>query len=254
MAAGKRPGTPATKAAPSKAGGVIAGLAIVAVIAICVGFGVFNSDSDTTVPAPAAIERADTVPILAQATASQGICYGWRLESRFDSVVSEGSNLGDGVPVVDDPSCPRWIQVTASVRYTPESSELEDHATVDVTGSPDIDRADLYAVENGLRRFGLDSDVFVDDPGWAICRAAVALPLLVAEAGVAQPAAAPTGSPGATVTPLPDAGSDLWRARWGFLLAAAGLLLLAGALVTVGVVQRKRRHSRPHVGRAGGGK
>ncbi|WP_229398951.1 hypothetical protein [Micromonospora okii] len=248
---GGRPGRPAAKASSSKAGGLIVGLVVVAVVGLCVGFGIVTNDSDTTVPAPAADERAATVPILAQAAASQGICYGWRLENRSGSVVNLGSNLGDGVPAAENPSCPRWVEVAATVRYTSESSESQDYAYVEVNGSSDIDLADLYAIENGLGRFGLDSDAFVDEPGWAVCRAAVSLPLLAAEAGLVEPAAARTGAPVATVGPLPDAGSDLWRDRWGFLLATAGLLLVAALLVTVGFVQRGRQRSRPQTGPAG---
>ncbi|MEV5821379.1 hypothetical protein ABUL04_29065 [Micromonospora harpali] len=258
MAAGKhpgggRPGQPAAKKSSAANGWVIA-LVTVVLVGGCIGIGVVNGDSGgTTVPAPAADERADTVPILAQAAASQGVCYGWRLESWYGSnPVSVGSNLGDGVPVVDDPACPRWVEVTADVRYTSESSESSDYALIDVTGSPDIDRADLYAVETGLARFGLVEDVFVDDPGWAVCRAAVALPLLLAETGVVAPAAAPTAQPGATAAPLPDAGSDFWRDRWGWLLATGGLLLVTALLFTVGFVQRGRQRAAAPAGRTPG--
>ncbi|MFI0791878.1 hypothetical protein ACH4OY_04120 [Micromonospora rubida] len=250
---GGRPGKPTAKASSSAAAGWIVGLVSVVVVGGCIGVGVLNGDSGgTTVPAPAADERADTVPILVQAATSQGICYGWRLESYYGSVVSVGSNLGDGVAVVDNPACPRWVEVTAEVQYTSESSESSDSAIVDVTGSTDIDRSDLYAVENGLKRFGLDDDAFVDDPGWAVCRAAVALPLLIAEAGVAEPAATPAAAPGSPVSPLPAAGSDFWRDRWGWLLATAGLLLVTALLFTVGFVQRSRQRAQVPAGRTQG--
>ncbi|MER7269029.1 hypothetical protein ABT344_12070 [Micromonospora carbonacea] len=251
---GGRPGQPAAAKKSSAASGWVVALVTVVLVGGCIGISVTNGDSGgTTVPAPAADERADTVPILAQAAGSQGICYGWRLESWYASdPVSVGSNLGDGVPVVDDPACPRWVEVTADVRYTSESSESSDYALIDVNGSPDIDRADLYAVETGLARFGLVEDVFVDDPGWAVCRAAVALPLLLAETGVVPPAAAPTAQPGATAAPLPDAGSDFWRDRWGWLLATGGLLLATALLFTVGFVQRGRQRAAASAGRTPG--
>ncbi|WP_442930854.1 hypothetical protein [Micromonospora sp. NBC_00421] len=227
---------------------IVLGLAL-----CCVGSSLFNQDSGgTAVPAPAVDERADTVPLLAQATASQGICYGWRLEESYDSAVSVGSNLGDGVPVSEDARCPRWVEARARITYTAESSESSDSAYVTVVGSPDIAAADLASVQAGLTRFGLNDDVFVDDPGWAVCRAAVALPLLVAEAGVAPPAATPTVDPGAAVAPLPEAGSDFWRDRWGLLLTAAGLLLVAVLLITVGFVQRSRRRAPAPAGRTWG--
>ncbi|MFF5176905.1 hypothetical protein ACFY2Q_02605 [Micromonospora sp. NPDC000316] len=230
--------------------GVVVGIFVGLVLLVCVGSSIFNNGSGgTTVPAPGADERADTVPLLAQAAASQGICYGWLLDESYDSVVSVGSNLGDGVAVSGDARCPRWVEVRAHISYTPATSEINDSAGVTVAGSEDMPRADLRRVQAGLDRFGLDEDVFIDDPGWAVCRAAVALPLLVAEAGMAPPAATPTAGTGTAVAPLPDAGSDFWRDRWGSLLAAAGLLLAAALLLTVGFVQRGRQRAATPTGR-----
>ncbi|MEV0808900.1 hypothetical protein [Micromonospora sp. NPDC050200] len=219
-------------------------LSIGAVVVGCVAAGLRGGTESTDVPAPAAQERTDTVPILQRAAASQGICYGWRLADGLDAV-SVGSNLGDGVSVEDNPACPRWVQVVADVTYTSESSESEDYAYVRVTGSDDLSRVELSSIESGLDRFGLTDDAFVDDPGWAVIRAAVMLPLLAVEAELAGPAPTPTAAT-ASPSPLPAAGSDLWRDRWGYLLAAAGLLLVTALLVTVGLVQR-RRQRRPVV-------
>jgi hypothetical protein len=108
-----------------------------------------------------------------------------------------------------------------------------------VTGSPDIEDTDRWAIETGLERFGLTEDAFVDDPGWAITRAAGVLPLLAVEAGLVEPATVPTPA-AASPSPLPDAGSDLLRDRWGWLLATVGLLLVAALFTTVGVVQGRR--------------
>ncbi|MEU1752261.1 hypothetical protein ABZ436_06345 [Micromonospora matsumotoense] len=230
--------------AKQNTGAWVVGIILGLLVLCCVGSSLFNQDSGgTAVPAPAVDERTDTVPLLAQATASQGICYGWWLEESFRSPVSVGSNLGDGVAVEEDDRCPRWVQVRARVTYTAESSESSDSAFITVTGSGDFSSADLSAVQAGLTRFGLHEDVFVDDPGWAICRAAVALPLLVAETGAAPPAATPTADPAAVAAPLPDAGSDFLRDRWGPLLAAAGLLLVAALLIIVGFVQRGRQRA-----------
>ncbi|WP_406039215.1 hypothetical protein OG799_27965 [Micromonospora sp. NBC_00898] len=216
-------------------------IGITAVVVAFCAVGAFTNDSDSlTVPAPAADERTDTVPLLQEAAASQGICYGWRLTD-YPTVTSVGSNLGDGIAVGEDPRCLRWIEVEADVNYTSESSEASDSASVRVNGSDDVDAADLSSIQRGLERFGLDDDAFVDDPGWAVTRAATTLPLLAAEAGVAQPAAPPSVEPAAAASPLPAAGSDFWRDRWGWLIAVTGLLLLAALFVTVGVVQRRRQ-------------
>ncbi|MET7831849.1 hypothetical protein ABZS44_03365 [Micromonospora sediminicola] len=217
------------------------------IIGITVGacvIGAITGDSDTDVPAPAADERSGTVPILQAAADSQGICYGWQLVDTYDPV-SVGSNLGDGTAVADAPGCSRWIEVYANVIYTSSSSESNDSASIRVKGSDDIEFSDLAAIESGLGRFGLDEDAFVDDPGWAVTRAATMLPLLATERGLADPAATPTAEPATPAAPLPDAGSDFWRDRWILLLTTVGLFLLAALFVGVGVRQRRRQRGGP---------
>jgi hypothetical protein len=220
----------------SSRGGVVLGaVAAVLVISIVIGF-LFDSD-DSTAPGPTATEVADTVAVLAKAAEAQDICYGWRLHVGT-TVVSVGSNLGDGLAVDEDPArCPRWANVIAQVVWTPESSELEDFATIRVVSTEK--GVDLLA--DRLARFGLDEAAFIDEPGWATMRAAVVLPLLMAEADLAPPAPVSTASPTAAPPPLPDAGSDLWRDRWGYFVAAAVLLLVAGLFVLAG--WRRRRSS-----------
>ncbi|MFJ6196787.1 hypothetical protein [Micromonospora sp. NPDC092111] len=244
-------GRPAKKT-PSKgvawAGWLTLGLVVVGFLVA----GALGDSDGTAVSPPATTERADTVPILQRSSASQGICYGWRLDDDHDTV-SVGSNLGDGVPVEDNPGCPRWVQVTADVTYTSESSESDDYASVRVTASEDVSLSDAFAIESGLERLGITERVFVDDPGWGVTRAAVMLPLLAVEVGLAGPAATPTPEP-AGPGPLPDAGSDLWRDRWVYFAAAAGLLLVTALLITVGVVQRRRqRRGTGSARRAGAG-
>ncbi|GAA2701759.1 hypothetical protein ACFY2R_00520 [Micromonospora olivasterospora] len=243
MAAGKqpdggRPGKPATR----DAGGRLVRISTVVVASTCIGFGVAGCDSGgADVPAPTAVERGDTVPILQRSFASQGICYGWQLEDSGE-VVSVGSNLGGGVSAsTEDSRCPRWVEVIADIRYTSESSEANDWATVYLNGSSDFRPRDLTTIQLNLGRFGLTNDVFLDDPGWAITRAAVTVPLLMAEAGLTQPAAVPAASPVASVAPLPDAGTDLWRDRRAYLIATGALLLVTALFVTVGLVQRRRQ-------------
>ncbi|MEH0842556.1 hypothetical protein V6U81_09225 [Micromonospora sp. CPCC 205711] len=247
MSTGKQPG-----AQPKKSGWPALIWTIVLVVLCCGGtvvypsWGtVFGDDRSATVSAPTAQERGDTVPILAQSAAGQGVCYGWVLKDYFDygDPVSVGSNLGDGVAVQDNPACPRWVQVSARIYYPSKSSESDDNAYVDVTGSADVDSVDLLRMKSGLDRLGVTEKAFVDDPGWAITRAAVMLPLLAAEQGLVEPAATPapdTASP----SPLPAAGNDLWRDRWGYFVAVTTLVLIAALLITVGVVQRRRQRRR----------
>nr|MDT0661854.1 hypothetical protein [Micromonospora sp. DSM 115978] len=222
-----------------KVGGVV--LACLVGLVACVVTTVGGDDS-TIVPTPTATERADTVAVLADASASQGVCYGWRLISGYQDEISVGSNLGDGVAVDSDPTrCPRWLEVSAQVTYTSASSESNDFATVRVTGSEDMPAAGYVT---GLDRLGVDDDAFIDEPGWSICRAAVFLPLLAAEAGVVPPAPSATAAPAGAPAPadLPDAGSDFWRDRWLYLLGSAGLLVVTVLLVAIGWFER--RHQR----------
>ncbi|MET7747246.1 hypothetical protein [Micromonospora sp. NPDC005367] len=240
--AGGRPTAQPHKAGPAKKTGwqIATGLGAVVVLTGGCGAGALSGDDGPAVSPPTATERTDTVPILQRAAAAQGICYGWTLQTGTD-VVSVGSNLGEGVVVEGDPRCPRWVRVVADITYVSESSESNDYAYVTVEGSTDLDQSPLLAVAAGLERFGLNEDAFLDEPGWAVTRAAVSLPLLLAEAGAAVPVPIATTTPAAAPPPpLPAAGNDLWRDRWGYLLAAAGMLLLTALLVTVGLVQRRR--------------
>ncbi|MEU4714587.1 hypothetical protein AB0F73_13150 [Micromonospora purpureochromogenes] len=254
MAAAKRPGAAGRSAttgakSPAKSAEIpvwkqaLIWVGLLGTVAACtVGAIVNGDDGSDNVPPPTAQERGDTVPILQRSTASQGVCYGWELKDYFGygDPVSVGSNLGDGVAAEDNPACPRWLQVSVRIYYPSGSSESDDNAYVDVNGSSDFSAAELLRIANGLERLGVTEKVFIDDPGWAVTRAAVMLPLLAVEAGAVEPAATP--APAATEpSPLPDPGSDLWRDRWGYLLAAGGLLLVTGLLVTVGVVQRRRQ-------------
>ncbi|MEU4677349.1 hypothetical protein [Micromonospora sp. NPDC023737] len=238
---GGRPASQPHKGGAAKKTGwkIAAGFGVVVVLAGSCVAGVLSGDDGLAVSPPTATERTDTVPILQQAAAAQGICYGWTLQTGSE-VVSAGSNLGEGVAVEGDPRCPRWVRVVADVTYVSESSESNDYAYVTVEGSTDLDQSHLLAVDAGLERFGLTEDAFLDEPGWAVTRAAVSLPLLLAEAGGAVPVPAATTTPAGPPPPLPAAGNDLWRDRWGYLLAAAGMLLLTVLLVTVGLVQRRR--------------
>jgi len=219
--------------------------------------GFFGSgDSSTVVEMPEAPDRAAVVPELARAAQAQGICYGWRLVS--DSSTSFGSNLGDGVRVAGDPRCPRWIEVVAFVVYTPESSEASDSADIAFSSQGVSFPSDA----SELQRFGLNEAAFINDPGDALTRAVMALPLLAYEHRLAgpvptalPPSPAPTvspdasASPGATTSPGPTASasappepadftdlagtsSDFWRNRW-LLMLIGGLTLLAGAGIAI---------------------
>jgi hypothetical protein len=210
-----------------------------------------GADNSTAIPAPDATERADTVTLLARASAAQDVCYGWRLRDGYGDEVNTGSNLGDGVPVQSDPvRCRRWIEVIADVTYTSASSELNDWAVLRVAATEDLATSGFVA---GLDRLGVDPDAVVDEPGWAVCRAAVFLPLLAAEAGLVPPE--PTEAPEPTVTPaaLPDTASDLLRDRWPYLLGAVSLSLVTVVLLAIGWFERRHQRQAGIARRPGGG-
>ncbi|SCL59400.1 hypothetical protein GA0070606_3094 [Micromonospora citrea] len=251
MTGAKKPG-----GANRRKGLAILATVVVVVVGCCVA-GALNYDDSTVVPPPTATERADTVAILARAAQSQGFCYGWQLEDQHDDVVSVGSNLGDGVSVEDNPACPRWVRVNGNVHYAPMISNSSGYAFFSVSGPIGLSAkwrieevlSAERKIEERLERFGLTEDVLFDDPGWAVTRAAVTLPLLVAELGIAGPAPAATEAPATSPPALPDAGSDLWRDRWGYLLGVAGLLLLTALFVAIGLWQRHRQLGRRVEGR-----
>ncbi|MEV1288370.1 hypothetical protein [Micromonospora sp. NPDC049679] len=211
-------------------------------LALC-GIGLLgDSDDSTAVPPPEAADRADTVTALRKAYAAQGVCYGWQLVDGYGPPVSVGSNLGDNVSVSDDPRCPRWMEITATVDYTDESSASEDSARFEVRASRDLS---ISGSADDLVRLGYDPDAFIDDPGWMVTQAAAALPLLLAQRGEVEPAPLPTAAPGPPPAALPAAGSDFWRDRWPYLAGGAGLLSVTALLVTIGVVQRRRQLRTP---------
>jgi len=226
----------------------IIGIVVVGCVAGSYALGGGFGDDSTTVPGPTRTETADTVAILGKAADKQGICYGWRLEDdawRGD-VVSEGSNLGAGMAVDSDPSrCPRWVQVIARVNYTSASSEAEDSASIEVESTEED--TNLFQVEHGLNRLGLNDEAFIDEPGWAVTRAAVSLPLLMAEQGEVPAAPVSTDAPAAAPSRLPDPGPDLWRDRWGYLLAGAAMLLVTVVLVLIGRAQARRERAAAEV-------
>lgn len=236
---------------------IVAFVPILLAALACGGIVGYNSEETVLAPStaidvapPTATERNDTVAILRDAAERQGICYGWQLQRKYGEVVSIGSNHGDGVSV-SKVGCARWLRVTATVDYTSENSESEDYVDVAVEGSYEFidDSPDLTT---GLSRFGLTEAAFVEEPGWAVTRAAVSLPLLAVEIGAASPEPMVTTAPTGVPTPLPAAGSDLWRDRSGWLIGATGLLLIAVLLVVVGLVQRRRAAAAVANGRGAG--
>lgn len=214
---------------------------LLAAAGLAVGLAACSDGGGLTVPVPTAEQRSELVAQLAQASKAQGICYGWRLEGT-GGALSQGSNLGDDVPVDSESTCRSWVEVRASVSYVSDSSEAEDSAYFEVATSPELTIADQ--LRDGLSRFGVDEDAFVDDPALAISVAALSLPLLTAESGAAKPAPTPSAAPAAQPRALEQAGGDFWRDRWVFVLVTAGIVVVAGLTTVMGLLVRRRRSPR----------
>lgn len=188
--------------------------------------------STSPVGALPVLEPADAEELaaeLAEATAVQGICYGWKVtvhdEEAGTTAVDAGSSRGVGTSV-EDPSCRRWMVFEADLTYTPSSSESEDSASFwvqsNVSGAP---------YEPELRRVGITGgDLLGSEDDLGVINATLALPALAAELRLApalpvEPnleeipqADRPTGEPG------PD-----WTRSYGHFLLLALVLVLGGA-------------------------
>jgi hypothetical protein len=207
------------------------------------GLGIAAVASTVLLAAPATasadviFDQADAdelVATLAEAYQAQGVCYGWQVD--VDNVgipeSSSGSNFGAGTPLRDASefdSCETTVEFQANIRWTSESSESEDSASYQVQSLPegpttsDLDSLELIS-EDGLVGDNVDVDVY---------KAVAALPLLAADAGVAEPLEASpapeTEAQAAGGAPTNSPGSDFMRQTGNTLLFAA-LLILAGGV------------------------
>ena len=186
----------------------------------------------------------DLAATLAEATAAQGICYGWDVDvdDVYTAKESVGSDRGAGIPV-DVNTCSQYVILTVSITWTSESSESEDSAYYDVTssgGGPS--KTDLDGLE-------LDWDGLTgDDPDVVIGNAVSALPLLAADKDMAKAieAAPESGAAPADASLTDDPGSDWFRNNGGTMLWGLGLLL-AGGVFAWWVFRSRPRKPKPYV-------
>lgn len=187
-------------------------------------------------------DAAELANALAEATAEQGICYGWRIAvvdpTGVEAGVEAGSNFGPGEPLDRSrPECRdgRFAELIGEVIYTTETSESEDSAAWDVQtnleDAPTIGDIDALGYES--------DDLLGEDNDLAIMNAAGALPQLAADRGNAPPVPfepAPR-EPGTGGEPTGNPGSDLLRERWPLL--ALCLLLILGGLFWLWALRRQ---------------
>ena len=166
--------------------------------------------------------------VLAEAEASQDICYGWEVSISGDvsTTLAAGEYGSSRGPDTHAVVCDQYVIFDANLTYTSESSEASDRASFDV-------RSNLAGAptEADLRRVGIDGGRLLgNDDDRAIYDATVALPALVAESGLAPPVAAEANRdelpPGDG--PRGGGGSDWLRTNAGPL--AVILIVLIGGL------------------------
>lgn len=202
--------------------------------------GAFDSnDNDTTVPAPSGPDTADLVNRLAEAEKAHGICYGWELDDSTystgsDDLVSMGSSRGANVSARE---CTDWVVLTVGVDYTSASSESDDSASIDVDRSDSLAGKAPYSSD--LERMGVTREAAINDPAATAGLGALALPLLMVEAGVAEPLPVATAS-AEPATPIGHPGSDFVGNHSGALIALSIIGGLALLCLIVGLIIRKR--------------
>ena len=185
--------------------------------------------------------------LLADATAVQGVCYGWIVQiadvTNRSRARSTGSNFGPGRSLDEaGTSCRYLVQFSADIVYARESSDFDDSASWSVTSRPrgpgtaDLDQLGLFD----------ERDLVGEEPDAALSRAIAALPQLAVNAGIATPLSAVP----ATTTPpdvgslSDDPGSDYLR-RAGGLLAFGAVLLVSGVAFGLFAVHSSRSRRGP---------
>lgn len=193
-------------------------------------------------PAPAAavplLDSADATELaqsLADATAQQGVCYGWRVtvDDQYEGMsgIDTGSNAGPRIPANADGRCRRTVLLTGTVTYTCASCEAEDSSSVSLTSFPGGPSRDDLS-ELGLR---ID-DLHAEDGDAVLANLVGALPLVTASKGAAAPVAGDVNR-----APIPRAdratsgpsSPDWLRESWPWLVLCL-MVIAAGAVLLVG--------------------
>lgn len=215
---------------------VLAALLASAVLATPASAGPLLSDGDA----------AELAQSLAEATAEQDVCYGWRVDvsdsSGGPSGIDVGSGAGPGIGVTDaeNAGCTRVVELFGSVRFTCESCEADDSSNATVVSTlPNGPRI------GDLEALGLDGgDLKGDDGDVVLANMVGALPIVAASKGAAPELEAdaltgPTGAAArdrATGSPrVPDWLRESWLA-----LAVCLLAILGGVWWFVSVVLSDR--------------
>lgn len=206
-------------------------------------------------PAAAAqlLAREDNVELaqsLAEATAEQGVCYGWRIRIHDETgpdALDAGSSLGPGRPLDrTNPRCARSVELVGDVTWTGTFSEGDDFATYEIRSTlakpPTVEELD--ALGYGRKRL-LD-----DEDDEALANIVGALPVIVADHGEARPIQFAPGDlpPEKAGEPRGDTGNDFLREH-GALFWLCLLLLVGGLVWLVMSLTGARERARRRIGR-----
>ena len=206
-----------------------------------------------SVGARALLEEGDAIELankLAEATEDQDVCYGWSVsihdEDRGFSG-EEGSSLGPSASPAD-PACAPSVVFVANLVYTSELSEASDRASISVESTlPGLvlsgDDFAPFGV-NGRALLGANDDV-------ALINAVSALPLLVAEAGLAPPVQPEQTTGTIPAADRPTGGGMSDRMRTYGSLYFLGIVLILGGIAWFVIARFLRAHAaaptvRPH--------
>lgn len=182
-------------------------------------------------PGHALLEEGDAIELankLADATADQDVCYGWVVSvNDQDRGMSfdQGSSLGPSTPP-STPACAPAVVFVAELLYTSELSESSDSASIRVEST----LPGLILTGDDFAPFGVTGrSLLGDNDDVALVNAVSALPLLVAEAGLAPPVQPEqtTGTIPASDRPTGGGSSDRLR-TYGALYFLAAAMILGG--------------------------
>ena len=192
------------------------------------------------------LEREDAIELanlLAEAAEEQDICYGWEVDVVDDDGRLSGLDMGSSNgPNVDarQGECTRYVVFIADIQYASEMSERSDRASFgidsNVSGAP---------TETDLRNLGISGErLLSNNDDLVVIEAVSALPMLVAEKGIAPPVPleANVDALPAADRPTNTPGSD-WLRNYGAALAIGVVLIVAGVSWAVIAIFRPRLYA-----------
>lgn len=193
---------------------------------------VFGSPAGAQVSTTRALlEEGDAVELankLAEATEEQDVCYGWIVnvdDQDRGFFTDDGSSLGPTTSPTD-PTCTPSVVFVADLIYTSELSESTDSASIRVEST----LPGFQLTGDDFAPFGVNGRALLgDNDDVALVNAVSALPLLVAEAGLAPPVQPEqtTGTIPAADGPTGGGGSDRLR-TYGSLYFLAITMIVGG--------------------------